>query len=292
MDNGIQDVARFGFMITGYNTNGFSNHSLAEAIEILTRIGYQSVAISLERDHLDPPDYRGVERCVEMLQPLIHATNFHVTLETGSRYILDSNHKHQPTLISQDMNKRKTRIDFLKAAVDVAAQLNANCVSLWSGRADDDADENELFDRLHASLEEVLQHAQSQKVRLAFEPEPDMLIDTMGRFEKLVSAMDHPFFGLTLDVGHVHCLNDGDVCDHIRRWKDVLWNIHIEDMKRGMHEHLMFGDGEMEFAPLFSTLKEIQYTGPIHVELSRHSHVAEVAAQQSYDFLKQFTWVC
>lgn len=276
-------------MHIGYNTNGFSNHSLAEAIEILTRIGYQSVAITLERNHLDPPDLRGVKRCVERLQPLIHDTKLRVTLETGSRYILDPKHKHQPTLISQDISKRQIRIDFLKAAVDVAAMINANCVSLWSGRADDNADENILFDRLHASLKEVLQHAQSQQIRLAFEPEPDMLIDTMDRFEKLASAMDHPFFGLTLDVGHVHCLSDGDVCEHIHRWKNVLWNIHIEDMKRGRHEHLMFGDGEMEFSPIFSTLKDIQYTGPIHVELSRHSSVAETTAQQVYDFLQQFT---
>lgn len=277
-------------MVIGYNTNGFSKHSLADAIKILTRIGYQSVAITFERNHLDPPDLRGVERCVDRLQPLIHEANLRVTLETGSRYILDSNHKHQPTLISQDINRRKMRIDFLKAAVDVAAEIDANCVSLWSGRADDHADENELFDRLHASLEEVLQHAQSQQVRLAFEPEPDMLIDTMDRFEKLAGAMDHPLFGLTLDVGHVHCLNDGDVCEHIHQWKNVLWNIHIEDMKRGRHEHLMFGDGEMEFSPLFSALKEIQYAGPIHVELSRHSDVAETTAQQAYDFLQQFTW--
>ena len=34
----------------------------------------------------------------------------------------------------------------------------------------------------------------------------------------------------------------------IERWKHVLWNVHIEDMRRGVHEHLMFGEGEINFS--------------------------------------------
>jgi hypothetical protein len=30
--------------------------------------------------------------------------------------------------------------------------------------------------------------------------------------------------------------------DHIREWKDRLWNVHLEDMKAGVHDHLMFGE--------------------------------------------------
>ncbi len=275
-------------MRIGYNTNGFANHSIADAIEYLSRVGYQSVALTLQRDHFDPPDRSGVQPCVDLLLPLIRSSGLDVTLETGARHILDSSIKHQPTLISHDIDKRNLRIEFLKAAIEVAAKLNAQSVSLWSGSADDDAGEDEQFDRLVNSLGEVLVHAEKYDVRLSFEPEPGMLIDTMARYEKLYNSLDRSLFGLTLDVGHVHCLNDGDVCEHIKRWKDVLWNVHIEDMKRGVHEHLMFGEGDMDFAPIFSTLKEIQYPGPIHVELSRHSDMVEEVAKKSFGFLSQY----
>jgi sugar phosphate isomerase/epimerase len=64
-----------------------------------------------------------------------------------------------------------------------------------------------------------------------------------------------------------------------------LVNVHIEDMKCGVHEHLMFGDGEIDFPPVIHALRETNFAGGIHVELSRHSHMAPQAAQQAYDFL-------
>ena len=223
-----------------------------------------------------------------MLRPLIESTKLRVTIETGSRFVLDSRRKHHPTLISGQLQQRRQRIEFLKAAVDVAASSKADSISLWSGADDDDADEVELFDRLTTSLREVLDHAETRNVRLSFEPEPGMFIDTMARFEKLYAAVDHPLLGLTLDVGHVHCLGDGDVREHLRRWRDVLWNVHIEDMCRGVHEHLMFGQGDMDFAGVFDALRDIDYRGPLHVELSRHSHNAVETAKRSYEFLRRY----
>ena len=70
------------------------------------------------------------------------------------------------------------------------------------------------------------------------------------------------------------------------RWKDRLWNVHIEDMRRGVHEHLMFGDGEMDFLPILQALKKIDYAGGVHVELSRHSHDAVNTAKRALTFLQ------
>ncbi len=75
--------------------------------------------------------------------------------------------------------------------------------------------------------------------------------------------------------------------DCLRAWRDRVWNIHIEDMCRGVHEHLMFGEGEIDFPPVFAALREIGYVGGVHVELSRHSHLAPEAARTSYEFLRR-----
>lgn len=144
------------------------------------------------------------------------------------------------------------------------------------------------FDRLTTSLRELLDYARGANVRLSFEPEPGMLIDTMDKFAALEQELHDPLFGLTLDVGHVHCLGDGSAAEHILHWRDKLWNVHIEDMRRGVHEHLMFGDGDVDFQPIFAALREIDYAGPMHVELSRHSHNAVEVAQRSFEFLSRF----
>ena len=274
-------------MLFGYNTNGFAHHKLCDVVDILAEIGYQSIALTLERDLLDPPDRSGVAHALEQIEPGLRVRNLRVTIETGARFILDPRRKHQPTLISGSQDGRAKRIEFLKAAVEVASALAADSVSLWSGSVDDSAGEDELYDRLSTGLREVLSHAAVVGVRLSFEPEPGMFIDTMARFEELHRHVNHPLFGLTLDVGHVHCLDDGDLRGHVCRWHEALWNVHLEDMRRGVHEHLMFGEGEMEFGAVFRALGEIGYAGPMHVELPRHSDDAVVAARIAHEFLSR-----
>ena len=135
----------------------------------------------------------------------------------------------------------------------------------------------------------VLDYADRKKVVLGFEPEPGMLIDTMDSFAELVERMDAPHLALTLDVGHLHCLDEGPINEVIRRWSDRLVNVHIEDMRRSVHEHLMFGEGEIDFPPIFAALEEVQYEGGLHVELSRHSHDGPAAAKQSATFLRRLS---
>jgi L-ribulose-5-phosphate 3-epimerase len=76
------------------------------------------------------------------------------------------------------------------------------------------------------------------------------------------------------------------IADYIKRWAERIVNVHIEDMRAGTHQHLMFGDGEIRFAPIIEAFAKSGYRGGLHVELSRHSHEAPAAAQKAYDFLK------
>ena len=55
----------------------------------------------------------------------------------------------------------------------------------------------------------------------------------------------------------------------------------------GAHDHLRFGEGEVDFHDVISGLRQINYTGGIHVELSRHSHMAPDVVQESYQFLQE-----
>lgn len=272
----------------GYNTNGFAHHRVEDAFQILAEIGYRSIALTVERDLLDSPSAASVARAAHRLIPLLKQHELSITIESGSRFYLDPRKKHRPTLLSADPSGRATRIAFLKACVELAAMVGADSVSLWSGATDENAGDVLLRSRLEGGMRELLDHARPLGVRLSFEPEPGMFIDTMAKFQTLHDAIYDPLFGLTLDVGHVHCLADGDPAEHIHRWRDKLWNVHVEDMRRGVHEHLAFGDGEVEFGPILTALRKIEYAGPVHVELSRHSHNAVEVAQKSFVFLNRF----
>lgn len=92
---------------------------------------------------------------------------------------------------------------------------------------------------------------------------------------------------MTIDIGHVQCVEEGSIADQLRRWAKPLCNVHIEDMRRGVHEHLRFGDGEIDFPPVMAALREIGYTGCVNVELSRHSHMASEMLRESFEFLSR-----
>ena len=85
-----------------------------------------------------------------------------------------------------------------------------------------------------------------------------MFIDTFARFARLDERIRHPLFDLTVDLGHVHCIEDGPVADHVRAWGPRIANVHIEDMKRGVHDHLMFGEGTMDFPPILQALRDVR----------------------------------
>jgi sugar phosphate isomerase/epimerase len=84
----------------------------------------------------------------------------------------------------------------------------------------------------------------------------------------------------------LQCQGELPIADVIRRWAPRLANVHIEDMRRGVHEHLMFGEGEIDFPPVLQALAEVGYTGGVYVELSRHSHEGPTAAAEAFEWMK------
>jgi sugar phosphate isomerase/epimerase len=275
-------------MRLGYNTSGFAHHRLDDALTILADLGYRGVALTLDHHALNPYD-PDTPRQLPIFRDRLREVGLRVVIETGARFLLDPWHKHQPTLLSAPAERRARRLDFLRRAVDVAAALNADAVSFWSGAATDSENEAVRMNRLVEGCLQLCDYAAARRVRLAFEPEPGMFIDTMSRYAELLERVAHPNFGLTIDIGHLHCLGETPISEHLRRWRDRLWNIHIEDMRGGVHDHLMFGEGEIDFAAVLGALAEIGYAGGIHVELSRHSHDAVETARRALAFLRSFS---
>ena len=272
-------------MLLGYNTNGMAHHDLFDAVELLADIGYGSVAITVDHTALSPNARYGRQR-TERLRGLLEKRKMRSVIETGARFFLNPREKHEPTLVSRDPAGRRRRIDFIKYAVDTAATLGSDCVSLWSGRPPPEVDRSEALVWLVDGLRQVGDYAAQQHVSIAFEPEPDMLVDTMPRWEELLAQPGMNDLCLTLDIGHLHCQGEGPIEELIYHWAPRLINVHIEDMRAGVHEHLMLGEGEIDFASVLGGLARIDFAGGVHVELSRHSHEAPAAAQRAYDFLQ------
>lgn len=272
-------------MLAGYNTNGFAHHRLEDAVALLADLGYRSVALTLDHHALDPFD-ADLPRQRDRIAAVLARHRLRCVIETGARFLLDPWRKHQPTLLDPDPAARAVRLEFLHRALDLAADLNADAVSFWSGRPVAVEPDEVRWTRLVDGCCRLCEHADRRGVRLAFEPEPGMFLDSMTRFAALSARVAHVRFGLTLDVGHLYCTGETPVTPHLERWRDVLWNVHVEDIRGGVHDHRLFGEGDVDFAELFAGLGQVGYAGGLHVELSRHSHDAVETARRSLAFLR------
>jgi sugar phosphate isomerase/epimerase len=271
-------------MLLGYNTNGLAHHDLLDAVDLLARIGYRSVAVTIDHGALSPREPAWPQQLAALGRRL-GELGMRSVIETGARFLLDPATKHEPTLVTADAAGRARRLEFYRHAVRCAAELRSDCVSIWSGVAGDGAPREAVMSRLVEGLEEILEYGDRQQVTIGLEPEPGMFIDRLDRFEELLGRLHRPALMLTLDVGHLHCQGETPVAERIDRWAGRLANVHIEDMRAGVHQHLMFGEGQIDFPPVVAALARAGYRGGLHVELSRHSHDAPRAARQAYAFL-------
>ncbi|MEV5436843.1 sugar phosphate isomerase/epimerase family protein [Streptomyces sp. NPDC052682] len=270
----------------GYGTNGLADLRLDDALALLADLGYDGAGLTLDHMHLDPlaPDLAARTRRVAHR---LDALGLGVTVETGARYVLDPRRKHGPSLLDPDPDDRARRAGLLTRAVQVAADLGAHAVHCFSGTVPADTDEETAWKRLTEALGPVLDAATTAGVQLAVEPEPGHLLATLADFHRLRGALGDPaLLGLTLDIGHCQCLEPLPPADCVRAAAPWLRHVQIEDMRRGVHEHLPFGSGEIDFPPVLAALADTGYQGLTVVELPRHSHAGPHFAEHSLSFLR------
>ncbi|MFC7487137.1 sugar phosphate isomerase/epimerase family protein [Knoellia sp. CPCC 206453] len=268
----------------GYGLNGFTDHRLPDALAVLADLGYDGVAITLDHAHLDPIG-PGLAQRVALAARLLARHGLDVVVETGGRYVLDPRRKHHPTFVSNEGRER--RIDLVATALRLAPDLGARVVSCWSGTLPESASAKEGWARVDHAVTSLLPVAQAAGVTLALEPEPGMFLERVGDVVGLVERLDRPAaLGLTIDVGHLTCTEDESPGSVIRGAGHLVANVQIDDMRSGVHEHLPFGDGEVDLPGVLAALGDIDYGGLVHVELPRHSHAAPVLAETSLRALR------
>jgi sugar phosphate isomerase/epimerase len=266
-----------------YNTNGASSHRLDDALSLIADSGYQGVALTLDHHHLDPfaAEWRAQ---TERLKQRLDALGLGSVIETGARYLLNPREKHEPTLLNPSLEGRAHRIRFLCRAIDIAAILGSETVSFWAGVPKPDVEPDQATAWLHEGLGAVCDYAADKQVSVSLEPEPGMLIETVGDY--VAVAARHPSLRLALDTGH--CLVTQDIAPDqaVRDHADRLGTVSVEDMKIGDHTHLPFGEGDMDLSAVVAALNDIAFTGLVCVEYSRESPRAHLAIPEAVAALR------
>ncbi|TVT43440.1 sugar phosphate isomerase/epimerase [Hymenobacter setariae] len=267
-----------------YNTNGASNHRLGDALTLIAEAGYDGVALTLDHHHHDPfaPDFAGRNA---QLASQLRELNLGLVIETGARYLLDPRQKHEPTLLAPSATGRARRVEFLIRCLDVCAACEGETVSFWAGVPQPGVEKNQAWDWLLEGAHQVAAAAHERGVVASLEPEPGMLVETVDDYLRLQAAV--PSLRLALDTGHLLVTEEREPAAAVREFAAQIGTVALEDMRRGVHEHLPFGEGDMDVPAVLQALRDIRFAGLVCVEMSRESPRAHLMIPQSLAYLRQ-----
>lgn len=266
-----------------YNTNGVANHRLDDALDLIAETGFDGVAITLDHHHLDPyaSDF---DASLARFAKRLHNLGLGCVVETGARFLLDPRAKHEPTLVSPTAEGRARRVDFLQRALVVAAATEAEAMSFWAGVPKPEVERERAHAWLVEGIASVAERARELGTIAALEPEPGMLVETIDDFRAIARSV--PGLRLALDTGHVIVTGERDPANAVRETAADLATVSVEDMRRGEHVHLPFGEGDMDIASVLAALREIGYDRLVCVELSRDAHRADVMVPLALQYLR------
>jgi len=239
----------------------YGNYSLAHAIGDLARLGYQGIEIWGGRPHMYGRD---LDEEMPALRKLLKETGLKVPNFVPAQF-------RYPTLLcSVNERVRTDSVAYLKSAIENAVQIGAPSLSLCPGMLPFDQDLAQGWKALAKSCEELGEYASSKKIVLLIEPAhrfESNLIRMVAECAAFIKKLQSKNFGILVDVGHLH-VNGEDFLESLKRASDFPLHIHLDDNDGSADQHLIPGEGTIDFGVFFEALDKVSYRGFVSLELN------------------------
>jgi len=238
----------------------YFNYPLQEAIRRLHEHGYQGIEVWGGRPHMYRHD---LDDQLDEITALLDRFGMNVSNFVPAQF------RYPSILCSLNETVRRDSVAYIQDAIDNALKLGAPHVSLCPGMTLYGQDLEDGWAQLRKSVEELLDYAAGKDVELLIEPAhqyESTLILTVDDGLRMIEEIGSHQLGILLDTGHAH-LNGEDLAEDVRKLADVPLHIHIDDNDGESDQHLVPGDGSIDFEPFAAALEAIDYQGFISAEL-------------------------
>jgi sugar phosphate isomerase/epimerase len=263
----------------------FGERPFADTFSTIRKLGYTGVEIApfTFAPHDEPFDVRRVpaERIVET-RTIAEDAGLEII---GLHWLLAKTDGFY--LTSPDPNVRRRTAEYLRSLAEVCADLGGKIMVLGSpkqrnllpGVTYDDA-EAYAAEVLHGALPACAQFG----VTIGIEPlgpaEGDFIPNAKAGI-RLVEMVGSPHCKLHLDVKAMS--SEGrPIADIIRDSREWLVHFHANDPNL-----LGPGMGDVDFQPIFASLKEINYDGWVSVEVFKYEPSPDEIALRSIDYMRK-----
>jgi sugar phosphate isomerase/epimerase len=264
-----------------YSTGSLPDSLSFSAIsDLLTNTPFTGVELTITPVMLERAADRGYWKGIRdlFLEKGLAFRNVHL----GAPHLLGPR-AHRPGLASLDPADRAAKAAACEACMGIAVALGSPHLTLTSGLTESETSHA----RQEAAFREALAGLVAAKpaaVKLLIEQEPEHVIRSTGQLEDLGRAFPGEVFA-TFDVGHSAVMGE-DIAAGIRRLGPLLRNLHLEDIRGRVHAHKLYGEGDIDFTPVFRALREIGYQGDFTPDLYPFKDEPDRAMRASEAFLR------
>ena len=269
-----------------YSTNAYTKWPLGRAIADVAKRGFTGVEILADLPHAFPAtdlDLDGIKAALRDSKLAVANLNGNTTLGLDPKGRDPSG--FWPGFLDSALGVRKLKTGYVKDVIDLAREIGSPSVCTASGPRPPGTSDRDAFSRLAGALEEILDHAaRAPQVRVGLEYEPGFYLGDLASTLKIVRELDHPLLGFNLDVGHAWRVGD-DLEKAIGEAGPRLWNLHVEDIEGRVHDHLIPGRGNLDFAAMFRGLERVRYGGFLTLELYPYKDRPGEAGEEGLKFL-------
>ncbi len=262
-------------------TAGFSRYPIERAFEAAARNGYDGIEIGGFRPHAYAQDLaKGGAKKIRKLSvdhrlPIIS----YAPENTGSPY----------SLVFEDPAMNAESLEYFKLTLDMAKEIGSEYCMFACNHPGYGRNKEEVKKLFIENMQILSEHAEEIGQTIILEPVTPFestIITTSDDVRWALDQVNSPRFKCMLDLA---CpLTSGEpICAYFEKMGTDVKHIHFIDALSTSEDHLIPGDGEMDFPRIVSYLEGIGYDGYLSLELfSRYANEPDFSAERGYKAIR------
>jgi L-ribulose-5-phosphate 3-epimerase len=240
-----------------------ASYSWPERLSTAKEAGFDFIEMSIDESdwRLERLDWNSEKR--KQLQKAVLDSGIQVTSMCLSA------HRRFP-LGSVDPKIRQHSLEILKKAIDLALDTDIKFILVPGYDVFYEESNSGTEERFLEGLFQAAEMAKQSKIMLALE-NTDKYVTSISKAKQIIDKLDTNWFQLYGDIGNL-VAQGYNVFDELSAGVGNLAGIHIKDAKPGLMRKVPLGEGDVPFEDFFQKLPEIDFQGPLMLELWEDSN--------------------
>jgi sugar phosphate isomerase/epimerase len=167
----------------------------------------------------------------------------------------------------------RARLEYFRRSIERFGRAAPGTTLVSITGAAPNGDYRRAFEVAVEEYRALAEYSAQHNVRVALEPlnpilmNVDTFVCTLADAMEIVRAVDHPSFGVFVDVWHIW--PDGAAVEHIRECGEKIFGVHVNDWHRPrcFGDRASIGQGQIELAKLLRAIHQSGYRGAYTLEI-------------------------